>query len=264
MFFLKRRLPAKTPVELDQMEAAGAIVGAALCAVRDEARPGTSTKELDRIAEETIRSYGATPTFLGFEGFPASICASVNDVIVHGIPRDDVVLRDGDLVSIDCGATLDGWVGDSAITFGIGELDASSRALNAACEYVMQEGIKAMLPGARLGDVSYALELATFRAEQRFGVRLGIVDGYGGHGIGHEMHEDPYLANEGPAGKGPVIQDGTTLCIEPMLTLGTWDSAVLDDEWTVVSTDGSRAAHWEHTVAATASGPRILTPRSGE
>ncbi|AIG63683.1 methionine aminopeptidase [Corynebacterium atypicum] len=257
----RKRLPAKSAGELDAMAAAGAIVGEALVAVRQAAQPGMTTLDLDRIAEETIRAAGATPTFKGYQGFPGSICASVNDVIVHGIPSDAVVLGEGDLVSIDCGATLDGWVGDSAWTFGLGELDRPSQLLNQACEFVLGEGIAAMVPGARLGDISHALELATYAAEEKFGVKLGIVDGYGGHGIGHEMHEDPYLANEGPAGKGPVIQAGSTLAIEPMLTLGTWDSRVLDDAWTVVTLDGSRAAHWEHTVAATADGPRILTRR---
>ena len=262
MIFRRKRIPAKTPGELDAMEAAGRVVGAALLAVRAAARPGVSTKELDAVAEQTIRDAGAYPTFLGYQGFPGSICASVNDVIVHGIPNEDTVLAEGDLVSIDCGATLDGWVGDSAFTFGVGELNTDSQALNEACEEVMLAGVAAMVPGARLSDVSHALEVATRAAEERHGLAFGIVDGFGGHGIGHEMHEDPYLANEGRAGHGPVIQDGTTLCVEPMLTLGTWDSEILDDDWTVITADGTRAAHWEHTVAATADGPRILTPRA--
>lgn len=263
MAFRKKHkaIPAKTPAELDAMEAAGRVVGEALTAVRNAAKPGMSTLDLDRIAEEVIRSHGATPTFLGYQGFPASVCASVNEEIVHGIPNSRKILRPGDLVSIDCGATLDGWVGDSAISFGIGELDPAVEALNRATEFVLYEGMKAMIPGNRLTDVSHALELATRAAEQRFGVTLGIVDGYGGHGIGRTMHEDPYLENEGKPGKGPRIQEGSVLAIEPMLTLGSVDSYVLEDEWTVVSDDGSCAAHWEHTVAATADGPRILTPR---
>ena len=204
---------------------------------------------------------GATPTFKGYEGFPGSICASVNDVIVHGIPGQDIVLAEGDLVSIDCGATLDGWVGDSAWTFGVGNLAPEATALNDATAWVLAEGLKAMVPGNRLTDVSHALEQATYRAEDKFGVDLFIVDGYGGHGIGHTMHEEPYLANEGRPGRGPLIQEGSVLAIEPMLTLGTEDNAVLDDDRTVVTLDGSLAAHWEHTVAATANGPRILTPR---
>lgn len=254
-------IPARTPGELDAMQAAGEIVGKALQAVRDAAASGVSTLELDEVAEQAICDAGAIPTFKGYEGFPGSICASVNDVIVHGIPGKDIVLAEGDLVSIDCGATLDGWVGDSAWTFGVGKLSPEAVALNDATEWVLLEGLKAMLPGNRLTDVSHALEQATYRAEDKFGVDLFIVDGYGGHGIGHTMHEEPYLANEGKPGRGPLIQEGSVLAIEPMLTLGTEDNAVLDDDWTVVTLDGSLAAHWEHTVAATADGPRILTPR---
>ncbi|WP_284784402.1 type I methionyl aminopeptidase [Corynebacterium rhinophilum] len=257
-----KRIPARTAGELDAMQAAGEIVGKALQAVRAAAAPGVSTLELDAVAEQTIRDAGATPTFKGYEGFPGSICSSVNDVIVHGIPDAKTVLADGDLLSIDCGATLDGWVGDSAWSFPIGEPDPDVAALNAATEWVLMEGLQAMVPGNRLTDVSHALEQATYRAEEKFGVFLYIVDGYGGHGIGRTMHEEPYLENEGKPGRGPLIQEGSVLAIEPMLTLGTVDSAVLEDDWTVVTLDGSTAAHWEHTVAATADGPRILTRRS--
>ncbi len=258
----KRAIAAKTPGELDAMQAAGEIVGRTLQAVRDVAAPGVTTLQLDEVAETVIREAGAIPTFKGYQGFPGSICTSVNDVIVHGIPGADTVLEPGDFVSVDCGATFEGWVGDSAWSFGVGELDEDVEALNQATEWVLMQGLKAMVPGNRLTDVSHALEVATRKAEQKFGVSLGIVDGYGGHGIGRTMHEDPYLANEGRPNRGPVIQEGSVLAIEPMLTLGTADSAVLDDDWTVVTLDGSVAAHWEHTVAATADGPRILTPRS--
>ncbi len=266
MVFRRRgkHIPAKTPGELDAMQAAGEIVGAALQAVRAAAAPGVSTLELDAIAEQVIRDAGAIPTFKGYEGFPASICSSINEVIVHGIPAEDEVLVNGDLVSIDCGATFEGWVGDSALSIEIGEVEADVAKLNAATEWVLHEGLQAMIPGNRLTDVSHALERATRAAEKKFDVSLFIVDGYGGHGIGRTMHEDPYLANEGKPGKGPVIQEGSVLAIEPMLALGTADSAVLEDDWTVVTTDFSYAAHWEHTVAATAQGPRILTPRYGE
>ena len=262
MAFRKRKIAAKTPAELDAMEAAGRIVGIALQEVRTAAAPGITTKQLDEVAEAVIRDHGAVPTFLGYNGFTGSICASVNDVVVHGIPSAGVVLQEGDLVSIDCGATLDGWVGDSAWSFGIGELAADVEALNRATEWVLAEGLKAMVPGNKLTDVSHALEQETYAAEDRFDVALGIVDGYGGHGIGHTMHEDPYLANEGKPHRGPVIQEGSVLAIEPMLILGgEVGTEVLVDEWTVVSIDGAPAAHWEHTVAATAGGPRILTPR---
>lgn len=264
MAFRKRtkKIPAKTPGELDAMQAAGEIVARALQEVKAHAAVGVSTLELDEVAESVIRDAGATPSFLGYQGFPGSICASVNDVIVHGIPDAALVLAEGDFISIDCGATLDGWVGDSAWSFGVGEVAADVEKLNRATEYVLLEGLKAMVPGARLTDVSHALEQATRAAEQKFDVVLGIVDGYGGHGIGRAMHEDPYLANEGRPGRGPIIQEGSVLAIEPMLTLGgEVDSAVLEDDWTVVTLDGSYSAHWEHTVAATAHGPRILTPR---
>lgn len=256
----KKLIPAKTPGELDAMEAAGRIVGLALVAVKEQAQAGMTTAQLDAIAEEVIRSNGAIPTFKGYQGFPASICCSINDEIVHGIPGSRV-LQPGDLVSVDCGATLDGWVGDSAWTFGIGELAKAADALNKATEWVLAEGLKAMVPGAHLTDVSAALERATLRAEEKFGVELGIVDGYGGHGIGREMHEDPYLANWGKPGRGPIIQAGSVLAIEPMLTLGEADNYVAADDWTVLTDTGAVASHWEHTVAATEAGPRILTPR---
>lgn len=262
MAFRKRRIAAKTPEELNAMEAAGRIVGIALKEVRAAAKPGATTLDLDTVAETVIRDHGATPTFLGYQSFPGSICASVNSVVVHGIPSKSIVLADGDLISIDCGATLNGWVGDSAWSFGIGELAPDVDKLNRATEWVLAEGLKAMVPGNRLTDISHALEQATRAAERRFGVALGILDGYGGHGIGRTMHEDPYLANEGRPNRGPMIQEGSVLAIEPMLILGgETDSVVEDDEWTVVSADGSPAAHWEHTVAATSQGPRILTPR---
>ena len=259
------------------MTAAGAVVGQALVAVRAAAKDGVSLLELDQIAEAVIRDAGAVPTFKGYEGFPSSICASLNDVVVHGIPTADQILRTGDYLSIDCGATLDGWVGDSAWSFGIGadgalETDAldddpdskaggSLWALDRATQDVLAAGIKAMVPGARLTDVSNAMEMATRAAEDKYGVQLGIVDGYGGHGVGRTMHEDPFLPNEGRPGRGPRIQAGSVLAIEPMLTLGTVDTEVLEDDWTVVTTDGSWSSHWEHTVAATEDGPRILTPR---
>jgi methionyl aminopeptidase len=178
---------------------------------------------------------------------------------VHGIPSAGEVLAAGDLVSIDCGAILDGWHGDSAITFGVGQLIAADDKLSQATKESMEGGIAAMVPGNRLSDVSHAIEMATKAAEARYGRAFGIVEGYGGHGIGRQMHMDPFLPNEGAPGRGPLLAAGSVLAIEPMLTLGTRKTAVLDDEWTVVTTDGSRAAHWEHTVAVTEDGPRILT-----
>jgi len=257
----KKVVPFRTAGELDAMAAAGAVVGRALVAVRDAAAPGVSTQHLDEIAETVIREAGAVPSFKGYHGFPASICASVNDRVVHGIPSAQDVLVEGDLVSIDCGAVLDGWHGDSAWTFGVGMIIEADRLLSEATRLSMEAGIAAMVPGNRLTDISHAIELGTRAAEKEHGRAYGIVDGYGGHGIGREMHMDPFLANEGAPGRGPQLVVGSVLAIEPMLTLGTADTKILDDDWTVVTTDGSRAAHWEHTVAVTEDGPRILTPR---
>lgn len=261
-FGRKRKVvPFRTAGELDAMAAAGAIVGTALVAVRNAAKPGVSTLELNQVAESVIRDAGAVPSFLGYHGFTGSICSSVNERVVHGIPSAQDILAEGDLVSIDCGAVLDGWHGDSAWTFGVGELAQADADLSEATRLSMEAGIAAMLPGNRLTDVSHAIENGTKAAEKLLGRPFGIVDGYGGHGIGREMHMEPFLANEGAPGKGPQLVVGSVLAIEPMLTLGTFETEVLDDGWTVVTTDGSRAAHWEHTVAVTESGPRILTLR---
>lgn len=261
-FGRKRKVvPFRTADELDAMAAAGAVVGAALVAVRNAAKPGVSTLELDQVADSTIREAGAVPSFKGYHGFTGSICSSINDRVVHGIPSAEDVLVEGDLISIDCGAILDGWHGDSAWTFGVGELIEADRQLSEATKSSMEAGIAAMLPGSRLTDVSHAIELGTRAAERAHSRKYGIVDGYGGHGIGREMHMEPFLANEGAPGKGPELVVGSVLAIEPMLTLGTEDTMTLEDDWTVVTTDGTRAAHWEHTVAVTESGPRILTLR---
>lgn len=249
----------RSAAELDAMAVAGALVAAALRAVREAAAPGVSTLDLDRIAEAVIRDGGGIPSFLGYHGFPATVCSSVNDRVVHGIPSATEVLSAGDLVSIDCGAIVDGWHGDSAVTFGVGELIPADEALSAATRESMEAGIAAMVPGNRLSDVSHAIERGTRAAEAKYGRRYGIVEGYGGHGIGRQMHMDPFLPNEGAPGRGPLLAPGSVLAIEPMLTLGTVKTRILDDEWTVVTTDGSRAAHWEHTVAVTEDGPRILT-----
>ncbi len=249
----------RTPGELDAMAVAGSLVAAALQAVHKASVPGVSTLELDKIAESVIRDAGGTPSFLGYHGFPASICSSVNDRVVHGIPAATETLAAGDLVSIDCGAIVDGWHGDSAITFGVGALIPIDEALSEATKESMEAGIAAMVPGNRLTDVSHAIETGTRAAEKRHGRKFGIVAGYGGHGIGTRMHMDPFLPNEGQPGRGPYLVAGSVLAIEPMLTLGTSKTVILADEWTVVTADGSRAAHWEHTVAVTEDGPRILT-----
>ena len=255
----RRTVPQRSAAELEAMAAAGAVVATALQAVHAAAVAGTSTLSLDEIAESVIRGAGATPSFLGYHGYPASICASVNDRVVHGIPSAAELLAPGDLVSIDCGAILDDWHGDAAITFGVGALDPADEALSAATRESLEAGIAAMIPGNRLTDVSHAIEMGTRAAETRYGRAFGIVEGYGGHGIGRHMHMDPFLPNEGAPGRGPLLAPGSVLAIEPMLTLGRGKTNILDDDWTVTTTDGSRAAHWEHTVAVTDSGPRILT-----
>ena len=255
----RKTVPARSAGELDAMAAAGAVVAAALRAVQQTAAAGVSTADLDEVAETVIREAGAIPSFLGYHGYPASICSSVNDRVVHGIPSAAEALVSGDLVSIDCGAILDGWHGDAAVTFGVGELIPADEALSAATRQALEAGIAAMLPGNRLTDVSHAIEQGTRAAERSHDRRYGIVAGYGGHAIGRQMHMDPFLPNEGEPGRGPYLVAGSVLAIEPMLTLGTTRTRILDDEWTVVTTDGSRAAHWEHTVAVTDDGPRILT-----
>jgi methionyl aminopeptidase len=255
----RKVVPQRSAGELDAMAAAGAVVAAALHAVHAAAVSGVSTLSLDEIAETVIRQAGATPSFLGYHGYPASICSSVNDRVVHGIPSAAEILNPGDLVSIDCGAVLAGWHGDAAITFGVGALDPADEALSAATRESLEAGIAAMIPGNRLTDVSHAIEMGTRAAEVRHRRAFGIVEGYGGHGIGRAMHMDPFLPNQGSAGRGPLLAPGSVLAIEPMLTLGTGNTLVLDDDWTVTTADGSRAAHWEHTVAVTDEGPRILT-----
>jgi methionyl aminopeptidase len=255
----RKVVPARSEGELDAMAAAGALVAAALKAVRAAAAPGVSTLKLDQVAEAVIRDGGGIPSFLGYHEYPASICSSVNERVVHGIPSAEELLASGDVVSIDCGAILDGWHGDSAVTFGVGPLIPADEALSDATRLSMEAGIAAMVPGNRLTDVSHAIEIGTHAAERQHDRKYGIVAGYGGHGIGRQMHMDPFLPNEGAPGRGPHLVHGSVLAIEPMLTLGTTRTTVLADEWTVVTSDGSRAAHWEHTVAATDDGPRILT-----
>jgi methionyl aminopeptidase len=249
----------KNRVELEAMRAAGLVVARALAEVAEHARAGVSTAELDELAEQTIRDAGAVPSFKGYHGFPASICASVNSQVVHGIPAPDQVLADGDLLSVDCGAILDGWHGDSAVTLAIGSVGEGDRKLSAACREAMLAGIEAVRPDAKLTDVSHAIERAVLAARSRDGVEYGIVTEYGGHGIGTEMHMEPFLPNYGRPGRGPRLRTGMALAVEPMLTLGSEETEELDDGWTVVTADGSRAAHWEHTVAITEDGPWVLT-----
>ncbi|RKN13390.1 type I methionyl aminopeptidase [Micromonospora musae] len=253
----------KTPEQIVKMRAAGLVVAEALRRMREAVAPGVSTADLDAIAESTIRDAGAVPSFKGYHGFPASICSSVNEQVVHAIPASGQLLRDGDLISIDCGAVLDGWHGDSAITVGVGDVDPALLKMAAVAEDAMWAGIAAAARGAangrgRLTDISAAVEKAVRR-----GGRYGIVDGYGGHGIGTEMHQDPHVLNHGRPGKGPRLVAGMALAIEPMITMGSPRTAELSDGWTVVTRDGSMAAHVEHTMALLPDGVWVLTAEDG-
>ncbi|MFC0503501.1 type I methionyl aminopeptidase [Micromonospora costi] len=253
----------KTPEQIEKMRAAGLVVADALRRMREAVAPGVTTADLDAIAESTIRAAGAVPSFKGYHGYPASICSSVNEQVVHAIPAPTQVLRDGDLISIDCGAVLDGWHGDSAITVGVGDVDPALLTMAAVAEDAMWAGIAAAARGAasgrgRLTDISHAVEDAVRR-----GGRYGIVDGYGGHGIGTEMHQDPHVLNHGRPGKGPRLVPGMALAIEPMITMGSPRTAELADGWTVVTRDGSMAAHVEHTMALLPDGVWVLTAEDG-
>ncbi|MFC5142822.1 type I methionyl aminopeptidase [Actinomycetospora rhizophila] len=249
----------KTPGQVDAMRATGLVVASALAAVTEAARPGVSTADLDEVAEAVIREAGAEPSFLGYQGFPASICSSVNEQVVHGIPSREQVLGDGDLVSIDCGAILDGWHGDAAVTLLLGTPRPEDEALSSACRSAMEAGIARLVPGGRLGDVGHAVEEEARRRAAADGREYGIVADYGGHGIGTSMHMEPFVPNLGRAGTGMRLRTGMVLAIEPMLTGGTDETEELEDGWTVVTADGSRAVHWEHSVAVTDDGPRVLT-----
>ncbi|MQA13888.1 MAG: type I methionyl aminopeptidase [Pseudonocardiaceae bacterium] len=254
-----KTIEIKSNGELDAMRAAGAVVASTLTLLEGAARPGVSTAELDESAEQSIRDAGAVPSFLGYHGFPGSICTSVNHQIVHGIPDPEQVLADGDLLSIDCGAILDGWHGDAAVTIEVGAVGETDRKLSAACRSALHAGIEAAQPGGRLTDISHTVESAVLAAAAVDGVEYGIVADYGGHGIGTAMHMDPFLPNIGKPGRGPRLVAGMALAIEPMLTAGSHLTEELDDGWTVVTLDRSRAVHWEHTVAITPDGPVVLT-----
>ncbi len=252
-----RGLEVKTPEQVDVMRRAGLVVGETLALLREQVRPGMTTAELDAVAEDAIRSRGATPSFLGYQGFPASICVSVNDEVVHGIPGARV-LADGDLVSIDCGAIVDGWHGDAATSVGLGVVRDEVRALSEVTEQAMWRGIAAATSQGRVSDISHAVE-SHVRAQGSY----GIVPDYTGHGIGSAMHLPPDVPNLGRPGRGPRLVAGLALAVEPMVTLGTDETDVLDDDWTVVTADGSWAAHHEHTFVLTDRGAWVLTALDG-
>jgi methionyl aminopeptidase len=252
------RIELKTQSQFAAMRAAGLVVARALAAMRAAVAPGISTADLDAIARDVLRDAGATSSFLGYHGYPAVICASVNDRVVHGIPSAQEKLAAGDLISLDFGAIVDGWHGDSAISVPVGPVPDEVAALSATCEGAMWDGLAAARAGGRLGDISHAVETSIRRAGP-----YGIVANYGGHGIGSAMHMAPHILNYGRAGKGPRLAPGMALAIEPMVTLGSRATRELDDGWTVVTVDGSWAAHWEHTVAILDDGPWVLTAEDG-
>jgi methionyl aminopeptidase len=255
---MPERIQLKTPDQIAKMREAGLVVARALNAMRAAVAPGVSTADLDAIARDVLREAGATSSFLGYHGYPAVICASVNDRVVHGIPSPAEKLSAGDLISIDFGAIVDGWHGDSAITVLVGEVAPEAVELSRACEASMWDGLAAAHVGGRLTDISHAVETSV-----RAAGKYGIVTGYGGHGIGSQMHMAPHILNHGRAGKGPRLVPGMALAIEPMITLGARDTQELDDGWTVTTVDGSLAAHWEHTVALFEDGPWVLTAEGG-
>ncbi|MBM4353775.1 MAG: type I methionyl aminopeptidase [Deltaproteobacteria bacterium] len=243
----------KSQEEIARMREAGRVVARTLAQLSRMVEPGVTTAELDREAEQLIRHCGAIPTFKGYQGFPASVCVSINEEVVHGIPSPNRLIQEGDVVSIDCGATLDGVIGDAAISVAAGKCRPRVLELLEFTKRALDAGIRASATGRRLGDISHAIEQVW-----RSG-RLGVVREYCGHGVGHQLHEAPQVPNYGRAGVGPAVAAGWTVALEPMLNLGTGDVRVLADGWTVVTVDGKPSAHFEHTIAVTSKGPVILT-----
>ena len=244
----------KSEREIELMREAGKMVSMTHQYLKNFIKPGITTKELDRLAEEYIRKMGGVPTCKGYEGFPATLCTSVNDTVVHGIP-DNYKLKDGDIITIDMGIGYKGYQGDAAWTYAVGEISDDKKYLMEHTEKALYEGVKQVKPGNRIGDISNAVE------EYANKHHLGVVKELCGHGIGREMHEDPEVPNYGTKGTGPKLREGMVICIEPMLNLGTADIYMLDDEWTIKTDDGKPAAHYEHTILVTKDGYEILTPR---
>jgi methionyl aminopeptidase len=245
----------KSQREIEVMARGGAILGAAHAMLRTQVRPGITTAELDRLAEEFIRSHeGATPAFKGLYGFPGSLCVSVNEEIVHGIPSRKRVLHEGDIISLDLGVKLDGYFTDAAITVPVGEVDDETRRLLEVTERSLMAGIAAAVVGNHIGDIGHAIQQVI--APEGFGIVRDLV----GHGVGAGPHEEPQVPNFGKPKRGMKLAAGLTLAIEPMVNVGTEKTRTLSDKWTVVTADGKRSAHFEHTIAVTDAGPRILTP----
>ena len=247
----------KSEREIQHLREAGRIVALALRAVRQAVAPGVTTQDLDEVARELITAHGAVPAFKGYHGFPGNICASVNDEVVHGIPGPKR-LQEGDIISVDCGAIYNGYYGDSAVTIPVGAVDPVSERLLRVTEESLYKGIAAATVGNRLSDISHAVQLHV-EAEG-----FSVVRDYVGHGIGRNMHEDPQIPNFGAPGRGPLLKPGMVLAIEPMVNVGTYKVRSLKDGWTVVTTDGKRSAHFEHTIAITPDGPQILTGLDSE
>jgi methionyl aminopeptidase len=246
----------KGPAEIDRIGRAGALVAETIAHVGRRIEPGVTTVELDRVADEFIRAGGGVPTSQGYKGYPRAICISVDDVVVHGIP-DDTAVEDGSLVTVDVGVTLDGAIADSAYTFAVGTVDAESQRLLDVCQEALAAGIAEARLGNRIGDISHAVQLVVE------GAGFSVVKSLVGHGVGRHYHEDPHVPNFGEAGRGPRLSEGMTIAIEPMITMGRPEVWLAEDGWTIATSDGSLAAHFEHTVAVLPGGPRILTPRVG-
>lgn len=264
MGFADRGIELKSPEQIEKMREAGLLVGQTLELLRAAVRPGISTKELDTLAEQNIRDHGGTPSFLGYgyPPFPATICASVNDAVVHGIPGERV-LEDGDAISIDCGAIIDGWHGDAAITVAVGEVRSDVLELMRVTEESMWRGIAAAKLGGRVTDISHAVEAYVRSQAHPTGGKYGILEDFTGHGIGSAMHQPPNVPNFGKPGRGPKLVRGLALAVEPMVTLGSKGTVVDRDEWTILSDDGSWAAHFENTFTITPDGIWVLTAIDG-
>ena len=242
----------KSRAEIEKMATAGRVVADTIAHVGEQLEPGITTRELDRIAEDFIRSRGGVPTSMGYRGYPAAICISPNEVVVHGIPGPRVV-AEGDVVTIDVGVTLDGFIADSAFTFGVGDVEPEAQRLLEVGRDALAAGIAQARPGNRVGDISAAVQ----RLVEANG--FAVVRSLVGHGVGRSYHEDPHIPNFGEPGRGPLLSEGMTIAIEPMITAGGAEVVVEDDEWTISTEDGSLSCHFEHTVAITGEGPRILT-----
>jgi methionyl aminopeptidase len=243
----------KSPREIELIRAGGRILVEAFEMLQDLAKPGVSTKEIDVEVEKVIRKRGAHPAFKGYRGFPATVCVSINDEVVHGIPSAHRRLKEGDIGGLDLGCVVDGYYADAAITLPVGEISPDVQRLLDVTRESLDLGIAQARPGNRLGDISHAIQ------QHVEGHRLSVVRAFVGHGIGRALHEDPQIPNFGDRGRGPLLKPGMCFAIEPMVTMGTWDVRILDDGWTAVTADGSLAAHFEHTIAITATGAEILT-----